>query len=430
MIAPIHTTACDTDHRPFWDSLRSPVAELGTPFYVYFPEQARRAFERFRQGVSAWGNYQIAYSLKTNPFFGLLNDMRSLGAWIEVVSDWEYDLAVRAGFSADKMVFNGPLKPYDSLLRAAQSGVRSINVDSPDEIEHLLDIATHTSKPINVGVRICPADDGGMSRFGLEAATGEVHAAVHSIRQHARLRLTTLHIHLGTQVTSHRKYEEAIRLAQAMWQDLSLGPDVWLDLGGGYPYQHDRSLDDQAFDPVRFFAEIREQWCIEPCPPLLVELGRWIAAPAFAVIARVIACKARSGEPSIIVLDSGTNHNVMGAFYDHMWRFERTREDIKEYRFCGPLCMEDDILSGPFHGRAPAEGSLVATLNAGAYSLSLARTFIQPRPPIISLGKQNTYTTLVPRETLDSPYEAFNSPSHARRDVDHGQPYLRDANHE
>lgn len=129
-----------------------------------------------------------------------------------------------------------------------------------------------------------------------------------------------------------------------------------------------------------------------------------------AVVSRVLAHKPRLGEPTIIVLDSGTNHNVMGAFYEHLWSYTETIGRAS-HRFCGPLCMEDDVLSGERHLPPPKTGSLVASFNAGAYSIGLSRCFIQPRPPVIALEKNGAHNLIVERETLDRAYAFARQPS-------------------
>lgn len=168
-------------------------------------------------------------------------------------------------------------------------------------------------------------------------------------------------------------------------------------MGGGYPFQHNFCLDEQKFDPATFFASLAGVWGSSQRPPLLIEPGRWIAAPSFVLTARVVSRKPRLDEPTILVLDTGTNHNVMGAFYEHQWAFQEVEAFEENFRICGPLCMEDDALSGPMFGAMPKSGSLVAMLNAGAYSISLARSFIQPLPTIVRASENGRYEELTSR---------------------------------
>lgn len=386
-------------------SIERAVSELGTPIYVFHPEEARRAYHSLVDSFEVWGDVTLAYSLKTNPFFGLLSQLRELGAWAEVVSIWEYEIALRSGFRGDQIIFNGPLKRPDELAVMRDEPPFSVNIDSIEELAHLEKAAQDIGQEIGVGVRFCPVKTGEVwSRFGLEVQTGELHQALRSIEESSWLSLKILHVHLGTQITDSEHYRDALRMAKEIWTVEDLENHVSLDIGGGFPYSHDLQPADQPFNPGRFLADLVEVWSDLPRPRLFIEPGRIIAAPAFSIVSTALACKLRQGEPSIIVLDSGTNHNVMAAFYDHLWFLQKPVTSPAPFRFCGPLCMEDDILSRDLKGYVPEVGSLVALTNAGAYSFSLSRTFIQARPPIIELSGQGSYDVLVARETLDDAY--------------------------
>jgi ornithine decarboxylase len=191
---------------------------------------------------------------------------------------------------------------------------------------------------------------------------------------------------------------------------------VWLDIGGGFPYDHSVPLEDQPFSPLLFFETIADAWSAALRPPLLTEPGRFIAAPSMAIVSRVLSRKPRSGEPTIVVLDSGTNHNVMAAFYEHLWSCADAAQPACRYRFCGPLCMEDDILSGEKLASLPSAGSLVAVFNSGAYSLALSRTFIQPRPAVFALRADGSHKLLVPAESAEQAYGFAFRMEHPRID--------------
>jgi diaminopimelate decarboxylase len=95
----------------------------------------------------------------------------------------------------------------------------------------------------------------------------------------------------------------------------------------------------------------------------------------------------------------------MAAFYPHLWSFQRTEVFEQSFRLCGPLCMEDDVLSGAMTSPLPEAGSLVATLNAGAYSMSLSREFAQPLPPVLGLTPHGDLQPLRTRGQFPSSHE-------------------------
>jgi diaminopimelate decarboxylase len=379
-----------------WATLEQIAEAEGTPFFVYQPAAALRAYDTMMAGLAEWGDAVIAYSLKTNPLPALLQDLRSRGAWIEVVSGAEYALARRAGFPGEQIVFNGPVKTAAALRTALADGVFSINIDSMDELALLRDNLPPQGAPVPVGVRLCPSLT--QSRFGMELRSGEVAFAVGEILQDPRLRLACLHVHLGTQIEEADRYAQALVEVRDFWQKTKLNGDVCLDFGGGHPYWHNHLFADQPFVPREFFASLAKLWGSGRRPRLFIEPGRWIAAPSFLLVARVVARKPRMNAPTIVVVDTGTNHNIMGAFYEHSWAFQQVEAYEEDFRICGPLCMEDDSLSGHITTKMPAPGSLVAMLNAGAYSICLARSFIQPLPGIVAATANGGYTHLIAPE--------------------------------
>ncbi len=395
--------------RSFWDVAKEIEERVGTPFYAYFPQRAATGFEAMVAGAAVWGQVRVAFSVKTNPLAALLQDLERRGAYAEVVSEWEFSQARAAGFSPDRIVFNGPHKPDAELRRVLATPPFTINIDSLDELDVLERNLGYASGAVAVGLRICPPRArGSLSRFGLEFETGEVHTGIVRCLNNPSLQLRCIHFHLGTQVQDGERYAEVVRIAQRMWRDHGFANDVCLDIGGGFPYDHARTFEGQPLVLGRFFAALASAWGTGPRPPLLIEPGRIIAAPTMAVVSRVLARKPRSNEPTIIVLDSGTNHNVMAAFYEHAWSYAAAGLDAG-HRLCGPLCMEDDNLSGLRNAPLPELGALVATLNAGAYSLALARTFIQPRPPIFRINPNGSYEQLEGRETRGQAYACGSS---------------------
>lgn len=401
-----------------WKRMNAIADGVGTPFFLYDPDAVQAAYARISAGLVGWeSGGRIAYSLKTNPYGPLLRDLRSAGAWIEVVSAWEYDLAIRAGFTPAQIIFNGPLKLSDGIERSILDGVALINVDDLSELDEVERTAQRLNKRTRIGIRISPRPDvRPASRFGLQIGSSCLDTAMRKALHSPHVEMRCMHFHLGTQVAIH-DWSKMVSAAARLWEQYSLGPDVSLDVGGGLPYEHDRPLATQSIPPRDFLGQLRDLWpTVLRRPSLIIEPGRSIAAPAARLVMRVLSRKQRTGEPCIIVVDSGTNHNVMGAFYEHLWEFEDTEPEPSSYRICGPLCMEDDVMSGARRSPMPKLGTLAVMHNAGAYSMALARTFIQPRPPIIHLDATGQgYEVVVRRERPEDAYTAqlFAGPSKA-----------------
>ena len=382
---------------PF-ELVRQAADDVGTPFFVYHNDEVRERLRVLSDGLKLWGRGRVAYSVKTNPLRALLRDVQAEGAWAEVVSDDEYAHARGAGFAPSGIVYNGPLKAGGVDPEALACAL--VNVDGLEEIDVLDQAAATLGRPVRVGLRVCPPKVGpSWSRFGLSIEAGEFDDALRQISNSRHLTLSGLHMHLGTQVKGVDPYKRSVSVLREVWQESGLSPHNTLDIGGGFAFAHDGSGED---DWLSFFDEIASLWP-EPRPFLLVEPGRVVAGPALTLVCRVLARKERPGEPAIIVTDGGTNHNVMGAFFEHGWSFECT-DEVARYRMCGPLCMEDDVMSGERHGPLPRRRTLAQMANAGAYSLTLARSFIQPAPPVVQISPEGDVKMLLARVDYSRTY--------------------------
>lgn len=367
--------------------------KIGTPFYLYHPGAAPKLIADIKQGMQAWGPGRIAYSVKANPLSTLLHDVYEAGAWAEVVSNDEYWHARTAGFKQGEIVFNGPLKAAGIDDEALGSAL--INVDTLEELDVIESAASRKERSVRVGLRVCPPLTApSWSRFGLSIETGEFEQGFTRVRSSRWMKIAGLHSHLGTQVPDRRVYQSAIRLLRDLWRDYHLSDKLWLDIGGGFSFDHNTLDTPSAWQS--FFADLASEWSSNR-PLLIVEPGRVVAGPTMTLVCRVLAHKQRPYEPTIVITDGGTNHNVMGAFFEHAWEFAGVEgPENAAFRLCGPLCMEDDVMSGERRGPLPKRGALAAMHNAGAYSFSLARSFIQPVPPVVVL-RDGTMEMLSPR---------------------------------
>src|SRR2546423_9454649 len=117
-----------------------PLADIasahGTPLYVY---SGATIASRYRAIDQAFADYPhaIHYALKANSTLAIARLLRSLGSNADANSGGEIDVALRAGFIPPQIVFTGVGKTAAELAHAIDLGVRSINVESPGEIERV-----------------------------------------------------------------------------------------------------------------------------------------------------------------------------------------------------------------------------------------------------------------------------------------------------
>lgn len=121
----------------------------------------------------------IGYAVKANHNLHVLRYLAEMGCGAVLVSGNELKTAIKAGFSTEKMVFNGNGKMQDELNLAVENGVL-VNIDSEFDLEHIIEAGKVTGKKARAMLRINPDVDPkvhpyvstGMasSKFGIENA--------------------------------------------------------------------------------------------------------------------------------------------------------------------------------------------------------------------------------------------------------------------
>ena len=119
--------------------------------------------------------------------------MSSLGAYAEVVSRLEYDLALKIGVEPAKIIFNGPFKTYEDIALALD-GDSIINLDSFYEISKVKKyLVENPERKVKVGLRVSfdltvngknPLQNGfKQSRFGFCVENGSFDNAINELHK-------------------------------------------------------------------------------------------------------------------------------------------------------------------------------------------------------------------------------------------------------
>ncbi len=114
-------------------SLRSLVADVGTPAYVY---SKAALLESYRGYDDAFAEvpHVVCYSVKANGNLGVLGTLARAGAGADIVSGGELFRALRAGFPPGRIIFSGVGKTRDELREALKAEVLMFNVESLSEL--------------------------------------------------------------------------------------------------------------------------------------------------------------------------------------------------------------------------------------------------------------------------------------------------------
>jgi len=398
-----------------------PVAELardhGSPLFVFSEHRLRRAYREAQRAFSQrYPKVQLAWSYKTNYLDAVCRVFHSEGAWAEVVSEHELEMARRLGVPDSHILFNGPYKPLDALRTALLNGTR-VHVDHYEELYACERIAKESGKTIGVTLRvnldvgIYPRWD----RFGFNLDSGEALDAARRIASGGHLRLDGLHSHIGTYIADPAAYGRlAGRLAQlALDVRQHTGMVVGsLDVGGGFASratlhaQYAPGTD--ATPPVDDYAEAISRAILEAgfrpgeLPTLFLETGRALVDEAGYLLTRVVGQKRLADGTRALIVDAGVNVLFTSFWYRHdVLPAEDRGGMLEETAVYGPLCMNIDVVR-PSVLLPPLEaGDLLVVRPVGAYNVTQSMQFIRLRPAVVLLGESGDIDVIRRAEHLD-----------------------------
>lgn len=393
--------------------VRSLNSEFGDSFYVFDKEQLGENYSKlFTAFNSRYPNFIIGYSYKTNYVPSLIKEMSKLGAYAEVVSRLEYDLALKIGEASTEIIFNGPYKRYEDIALALD-GNSLLNLDSFYEIDlvkrYLLEhkerrfkIGLRVNFDLNVDGDIPLQNDVKSSRFGFCVENGNLEQAIKTLQCMPNIDIVGLHGHFSTSTRSLKVYQKITQ----MLCDLSLkylaDTIEYIDVGGGIYGQVPKSMNMKNVPSFDDYAEVictvmnRKKDLFKLDPTLILEPGLAMVVDTFKFYCKVIDVKRNQGEYFVLV--EGSIHNIKPTMHarnmpmNHVKRNEGVYQQGK-FNVVGYTCMEKDYLAVDHEGEIPKPGDFLVFSNVGAYTIVFDPPFIKERPPIVE--KDGSEFTLV-----------------------------------
>jgi diaminopimelate decarboxylase len=391
------------------------IAEsVGTPVFAYNAEAIRSRYRTLDESLSPVA-HRICFAVKANSNLAVLRILRDLGAGADIVSGGELSRALAAGFSPDRIVFSGVGKTAEELRAAVKAGVGHLNVESREELELLGRVADAEGTEVQVGIRVNPdvttdthpyisTGKSGI-KFGLPS--DQVVPAAEYVLRHPKLRLTTLAMHLGSQLITTEPFVEGIgRLLELIERLKRLGMTTLriIDIGGGLGIRY---AEEPSLDPAAFASAVLP--LLAPTGlTVYLEPGRFLVGSAGVLLTRVLYRK-HSGGKEFVVVDAGMNDLVRPSHYQayhEIVELEERRRPASRVDVVGPVCETGDFLALDRMLPGLVAGDALAVLGAGAYGFVMASNYnSRPRPAevIVDAGR---WWVARPREKVEELFRA------------------------
>jgi diaminopimelate decarboxylase len=384
--------------------------EHGTPLYVYSKAALQQAWDGW-QYPNADRDIHICYAVKANSNLAILQFFAQRGAYFDTVSKGEITRVIKAGASADRIVFSGVGKTVDEITYALEQGIHCFNVESLPELNRIHDIATTLGKRAPISLRINPDVDAqthpyistGLkeNKFGIDhnlAEAAYIHAASLS-----GLQITGIDYHIGSQLTNLSPYLDAQnRLFDLVKKLAARGIELQhIDLGGGLGVRYKDEMPPAASELItQSLQGLRDAGLKHT---LMFEPGRSLVANAGLLLTNIEYLKPTEAK-NFAIVDAGMNDLIRPALYHSWMQVVNTTvrdEAAINYDIVGPVCESSDWFARD-RELAIAAGDTLAILSAGAYSMTMASNYnTRQRPAEVLVDGQKT-SLIRQRDTLDS----------------------------
>ena len=359
------------------------VEKLGTPTYVY---SAAEIESRFRLIDTAFGSHPhaIHYAMKANSSLALIQLLHRLGSAVDANSGGEIELALRAGFVPQEIIFTGVGKTTDELKLAVQLGVKAINAESEGELQRIAKTAKKQGKIARVALRVNPDIDAkSHPHISTGLRSNKFGIGIHQIMEVCRkvstrdsLALVGLHVHVGSQILDLNPLKRATKMLVDLAEELrAMGITLeHLDIGGGLGISYDGQDAPSASEYAEGVLEVTKNSGMS----LILEPGRAIVGPAGVLVTRVVDVKPQPGGRWFVVVDAGMTELIRPALYDAYHRIEMLSAPFGPEVVCdivGPVCETSDVVGLNRMMPLPEVGDLLVVRDTGAYGAAMSSNY-------------------------------------------------------
>ena len=130
------------------------LQQLSTPYYYYDTDLLVATLAEVKSHLTS--DFHVHYAVKANANPTILRHICKAGLGCDCVSGGEIEACLRAGFSADKIVYAGVGKADWEINLGLDAGIFCFNCESTEELAIINELAAAKNKVARVALRINP----------------------------------------------------------------------------------------------------------------------------------------------------------------------------------------------------------------------------------------------------------------------------------
>jgi diaminopimelate decarboxylase len=373
-------------------SLSEIAKKYKTPFYLYDLDGMRARVRRLK---SVYPGIEVHYAMKANGAPRILRTFREEGTGVDVVSGGEIRIALKEGFLPSQVIFSGVGKTVEELELAIQLEIKQINVESPQELERIIQIAQRLGKAPRVAFRMNPDVDAKThpyittgfreNKFGMG---DHFFPQLKELLKTKHVQLVGLTLHIGSQLSDFAPMADAIGIARKAFEEFAREghPMQTLDVGGGVGirYLEEHTLPPKDLQLIDEYGAMLKRVLAGFHGRVLCEPGRILVGSCGTLVGEVQYVKETPFR-NFLIINTGIHHLMRPALYQAHHRIlplqKNEDRQIQRYDVVGPICESSDVLGKDREMSEVKAGECLAIADAGAYGFSMASSYNEHEMP-------------------------------------------------
>ncbi len=369
------------------EQLLNAAKEYGTPLFVYDGDAVVQHYRELYDFIK-WPKLKIHYAMKANYNFELLKLLNANNAALDTVSPGDVMLALKAGFTTDRIIYTANNMTDEEVEMVYGMGVL-MNIGSLSRLEKFgkahpgSDVCLRFNPDVVDGAHAKIMTGGDLTKFGILLKDVET---VKGMVAKYNLNVVGLHEHTGSGLQHTESVLQSMKNIMAIATKENFPNLKFLDFGGGFkvPYKPDEERVDyikMGNDITTLFSNYCEKYGSEL--EMYFEPGKYIVAEAGYLLVEVNTIKNNNSR-IIAGCNSGFPQLIRPMMYDayhHIVNLSNPDGSVNMYDICGNICETGDRFAEQRELPEVREGDMLAIENAGAYCFAMGGYYnLRPMP--------------------------------------------------
>ena len=365
-------------------SLTKLAKKYNTPLYVYSQTKIEENFKAYKDGFKDVQTI-ICYAMKANSNHSILKLLAKLGAGADIVSGGELYRALKAGISAQKIVYSGVGKTSQEIEFALKSGILMFNAESFEEVENINKIAGKLKKKARISFRVNPDVDVHTHKYITTGKKGNKFGIMYNdafdmyvkVSKMKNIEIVGIDSHIGSQLLEVKPYNvAATRISKLIDRLEATGIKIkYIDIGGGLGIKYTSS--DKPQTPANLKKAIMAVYSKYKDKTIIVEPGRSIIGDTGVLLGEVIYRK-KTGNKNFIITNLAMTDLIRPALYEAYHEILPVKKTSKKQEIAdivGPVCESSDFIAKDRKFPILEQGEFIAVESAGAYGRAMASQY-------------------------------------------------------